>query len=254
MFNPFAPTSQENTSSVDEESASEELLSEEHANQCELNSDIDLSRDDEGIDDSYADGYAPCVEEPVSCDSTENDFATKDDVNRPADTTMEQVFETLHRLETMFAAKIDRSEYELEALKKQSEEIQEYKADLYASILTPVLKPLARTHAFMKRAISKACAGNADSVALDEFEFAFDDLSEVIEDCGVEVRTFEEGSSFEASVMKITGQNKVADPEKNKTVSSASTDAYVFKDTVLEKARTIVNVYSEEQSSSAQDV
>lgn len=56
------------------------------------------------------------------------------------------------------------------------------------------------------------------------------------------------GDLFESNYMKISGQNKVVEPEKNKTVSVVSSDAYIFKNTVLEKARTVVNVYSDEQS------
>lgn len=182
--------------------------------------------------------------ESILCDSEKD--GEENSSCHSVDIALEQILEKLNDLDRMFTAKIDRSEYELETLKKQSEEMQEYKADLHASILAPVLKPLARTHAFMKRAITKAHSENTDSIPLAEFEFAFDDLSEVIEDSGVEVRSFEEGSPFEANLMKITGQNKVSEADKNKTVNSATSDAYILKGTVLEKARTIVNVFSDE--------
>ncbi len=194
-------------------------------------------------------GFDFSSDDPNLSDSSVDDAVSESAVGRPMGMALDQILESLNNLESMFAAKIDRSEYELETLKKQSEEIQGYKADLHASILMPVLKPLARMHSYMKRAISKAEAENADSVSLDEFEFAFDDLTEVIEDNGVEVRVFEDGCPFESNCMKITSQVDVADPEKNKTVNSASSDAYIFKNTVLEKARTVVNVYSNGQSS-----
>lgn len=228
--------------------AEEPCCDEDHI-QNPSDSDIDSDREDK-MAGSLAEDARSCAEDPITIASFEETSAESIAEDNSTDVFLEQILETLERLEGLFSAKIDRSEYELETLKKQSEEIQEYKSDLYASILTPVLKPLSRMHSYMKRALLKAQADDADSIAIDEFEFAFEDLTEVIEDNGVEIRTYEAGCPFESSCMKITSQVEVSDQEMNKTVSLVSSDAYIFKSGVLEKARTVVNVYSSEQSSS----
>lgn len=75
-----------------------------------------------------------CIEEAPSDVQVEAAPVNESGDNQEKDKVFKQVLETLTRLEDMFTAKIDRSEYELETLKRQSEEIQEYKLDLYASI------------------------------------------------------------------------------------------------------------------------
>lgn len=240
-------STQDGTAPRGEESPFEDSLLKEDSSQGSSDSLVGSEPENILIESPSDDcGFGP--ETYASCNPIGDDFADEGSDSRSTDAMLEQILETLHRLEGAFAAKIDRSEYELETLKKQSEEIQEYKADLYASILAPVLRPLVKTHAYMKRAILKTQASGADSIPLNEFEFAYDDVNDVIEDSGVEIRSFEKGDLFESSYMKISGQNKVAEPEKNKTVSVVSSDAYIFKNTVLEKARTVVNVYSDEQS------
>lgn len=247
MVNAEFAIPEDNILSTDDEASSEESFSAEFEDQSIAYSGVDLEQKNEAAAELSTDDINTRPFESIS-DSNESIPEDKNDDQSSWDGATEQIIEMLNKLEGMFAAKIDRSEYELETLKKQSEEIQEYKADLYASILASVLRPLVKTHAYMKRAILKTQASGADSIPLDEFEFAYDDVNDVIEDSGVEIRSFEKGDLFESNYMKISGQNKVVEPEKNKTVSVVSSDAYIFKNTVLEKARTVVNVYSDEQS------
>lgn len=252
--------SQNNVSSVEDEDTAEGFFPQENQDQEGSDSYIKVDQEGETATEPHANVLESDSEETLPIKASEgslpdegkSDNPADDPADDPIDKALEQIVEALNNLEQLFTAKIDRSEYELETLKKQSEEIQEYKADLYVSMLTPVLKPLARTHAHMKRAILKAQANEADTIPLVEVEFTLDDLSELIEDAGVEIRTFDEGDPFEVNAMKITGQTQVMEPEKNKTVNSVSSDAYIFKNTVLEKARTIVNVYSEDQAPSSE--
>lgn len=125
------------------------------------------------------------------------------------DALLDDVTARIAMLEELFRTKIDRTEYEVETLRKQSEEIQEYRTDLYAKLTHPLLREVARIRAGMMQALKSVDAEGL--VCASVIEAYADDLADVLLDYGIEDYVPEPGDKFVSGICKIAGKQETDD-------------------------------------------
>ena len=126
--------------------------------------------------------------------------------------TLDDVVDRISSLEELFKSKISRSEYEEQVLKRYSDEIHEYKSDLYKKITLPLIKEIIgvrdATCAILERARNEESAGT--TVGIDSVEFICDMLETALDNYGVTVRRPEVGGMPEKGTERPIGRVKTA--------------------------------------------
>lgn len=152
---------------------------------------------------------------------------------------------TLAELAGLFRAKIDRSEYELETLRRQSDEIQEYRADLYGKLTLPLLQGIIQVHAGMMKTAERFARtedGQEGAVPISTVEIFCEELEDLLGDNGVERFAVATGDAFVSGDMRIIGKVTTADEALVGTVADTASDGYRLGAKVIAPARVKVHV------------
>ena len=151
----------------------------------------------------------------------------------------------LAELARLFRTKIDRSEYELETLRKQSDEIQEYRADLYGKLTLPLLQGIVQVHAGMMKTVERFAHMEDDregAVPISTVEVFCEELEDLLSDNGVERFSVAPGDAFVSGDMRIIGKVATTDEALIGTIAAAASDGYRLNGKSIAPARVKVHV------------
>lgn len=189
----------------------------------------------------------PTSEEPVLLDIEAGDagpagFAADEVLSR-----LDQLAGEVRDLQGMFATKILRSESEAQINARLHGELQNYKADVYAKLLKPVLHDLitVREHILRLAAKQRSQPPEDQRVSLDTFASFADDLGQILEENDVEIHHSEPGSTFVPGLQQIVAKIDSDDPDAHRTIASVSGDGYSFQNRPLAPQRVTVFAFTD---------
>lgn len=186
---------------------------------------------------------APVSEEAIGDNLAERDQTTDDE----GPVTLDDVMDRIGGLEDLFKSKISRSGYEEQVLKRYSDEIHEYKSDLYKKITLPLLKEIIAVRdaacSMLERARSEATTGA--TIGIDSVEFICDMLETALDNYGVTVRHSEIGEIPEKGTDRPIGRVKTATREEHGTIAVVMNDAYLMDGKCIAPAKVKVFAYDD---------
>lgn len=197
---------------------------------------------DDAVDSASEKAESPAEEPPI-------EERHQDD----KDVTLDDVEARLAVLEGLFRAKIDRTEYEVETLRKQSDEMQGYRNDLFAKVMHPLLREVARIHSGIKQVL--AHADDSELIGAVAVEAYVDDLADLLSDYGIEEYAPEPGSSFVSGLCKIASKQETSDEALIGTIAELKSPGYMLESSKpFIPARVKVHVRAEGDSKEGADL
>lgn len=152
--------------------------------------------------------------------------------------------EKMDALTSLFKAKIEHSEYELEVARRYSEELQEYRNDLYQSIIDPLLRKVVTLAAGMAKAEEMAARREEDVVSLDSFALYREELEELLADYDIETYVPSEGDEFVSGEHKIASKGiPTTDETKARCIAAVKSKGYKSPTQVYAPAKVSVFIY-----------
>lgn len=182
-------------------------------------------------------------EEAIGESLTERDQTAADE----RQVTLDDVMDRIGGLENLFKLKITRSEYEAQVLKRYSDEIHEYKSDLYKKITLPLLKEIIAVRdaacSMVERAHNEAATGAA--FGIDSLEFICDMLESALDNYGVIVRHPEIGEIPHKGTDRPIARVETSTHEEHGTIAAVMNDAYLMDGKCIVPAKVKVFVYDD---------
>lgn len=154
---------------------------------------------------------------------------------------LENLEEVVHQLSQQFAKKIDRTEYEMAALERQTKEIERYRDDLYGQIVTPLLLKIIEVADKAQLTVSYAQASGEKLDAKDLAVYV-DMLREILGDYRVAPLTPEVGDRFASTSCRILNRVPTGDKSLHKTIAEVVNGGYELNGRTISPAA--VRVYS----------
>lgn len=166
--------------------------------------------------------------------------------------TLHEVVKRIDDLESLFRAKISRSEYEEQVLKRYSDEIHEYRGDLYKKITLPLIKEIIGVRDAACSMVEQAHIKEETTVDIDSVEFICDMLETALGSYGVTVRRPEVGRELEKGLERPVGRVKTATIDEHGTIADFMNDSYLMDGKCISPAKVKVFVYDESLCSGAE--
>lgn len=195
---------------------------------------------DGDVTETEGDDAAAVDVELIGCDSIDGD-QPEDDAEQA---TLDYVVKRIDSLEDLFRSKISRSEYEEQVLKRYSDEIHEYKSDLYKKITLPLIKEIIGVRDATCSILERA-HDNETGVSIDSVEFICDMLETALDNFGVSVQRPEIGGLPEKGTQRPIGRVKTAIREDHGAIAAVMNDAYLMDGKCVSPAKVKVFAYDE---------
>ena len=159
--------------------------------------------------------------------------------------TVADVITKLNDLTNLFRTKISRSKYEEQVLKRYSDEIHEYKADLHKKITLPLIKEVIGVRDATRAILERARSENAetDSISIDSVEFISEMLETALDNHGVTVHTPIVGDLPDKATERPVGRVKTATAEMHGTIAAVMNDAYMMDGKCVASAKVKLFAY-----------
>lgn len=168
---------------------------------------------------------------------------------------MGEVAGRVGQLEALFEEKISRTEFEINASKDMSEQLQGYRREYFEEYNLPLLKTAMHVvddiDSYLPQAHAAGEGEGADlakaySRLLNNVEMSRDMLVDELEDYSVESYRPEVGDAFVSGKFKIVGKPvETADPALDRTVAKVLSGGFERKGQVMSPARVKVYTYRE---------
>lgn len=184
---------------------------------------------DEPVSDAAADGDV----EPSACPSAE-----EEDLDQASEPSIADVVERLDVLSEQFKSRIARSEYEDQMLKRYSDEIHEYRADLFKKITLPLIKEIIGVRDAACAMIERASDQDASRTSsIDSIAFLRDMLETALDNYGVTVHESQIGALPVKGADRPIGRVKTADSAAHGTIAAVLNDAYFMDGKCISPAK-----------------
>lgn len=152
--------------------------------------------------------------------------------------------EDMAELKGMFSDRIARTDYETATMKKLSDEVQDYREDLYRKLTLPFMKDLIEIRNALMSTAEGAKAKGEETVPLSVIEMFGNMVRDSLESHGVRTIEPAKGEKLDAACHKTIGRVPTADVDLQGTVVSCSSDCYMLGEDCLSPA--LVTVYCRE--------
>lgn len=193
----------------------------------------------------------PMPEMPPEVELSAEPEAAAEDAGQPeADLAAElrRLAEGLEGLGTQFAEKLRHVAHEEKVVDRLHAELQQYKGDLYAQLLRPLLLELVRIRDSMVRRVQRlqALPAEEQSVSLQEFESYAQDIGLLLENNEVEIYAAQVGQPFAPQRQRATQRMPTGHKALHGVVESTVSDGYLYGQRVLAPAQVAVYQYDEQ--------
>lgn len=183
-----------------------------------------------------------CEVEETLCDDSETDEKAVIEEIKQLKQNMDSSHEEFEMLKNVIEKQIEVKD---DLICKLHKELELYKQDSMERYKDEVMKQIIKIRNDMKKEISSNSwmDKNADDIRM-EYEYIFDDLTDLLEIHNIEPFCTKEGSKFDASVQTARVE-ETEDPAFDKTVKKSLCEGYKKGDKVLIPERVVVYKYKE---------
>lgn len=164
--------------------------------------------------------------------------------------------EKIDVLSESFQTRIARSDYEDRMLKQYSDEIQQYRSDLYKKITLPLVKELIELRDMMSSSIKREYEKDPDctSVSINLIETYRDMIESSLSGYGVEPCSPEIGDELTPGVTRTVGKVKTGDESLHGRLAAVMNDGYLMDGKCISPAKVKVFTFDKELSNEPLDV
>ncbi len=152
------------------------------------------------------------------------------------------VEQQIGNLSSQFESKIARNEHEVATMKRMSDEVQQYRDDLYAKLTLPLIRDMIEARDALGSICQRYAHDPDKADVISEINVCRSMLADRLGRQSVEVVTSSEGDEFLSFRHKIVGKVHTSDPSLQGRIAEVSGDSYRLGDQYLSPA--MVKVYA----------
>lgn len=150
----------------------------------------------------------------------------------------------LAELSKLFDNRIMHAEHEEKVIDRMHKELQQYKQDLYAQILRPVLLDIATTRDSILTTAARRTANGQTEIPANLFSsYAEGDLYDILEKNEVEIYHSKPGTAFDALRQRAIHKTPTQDAALHGKIASSFSGGYLYHNRVLSPEKVSVYVF-----------
>ncbi len=158
--------------------------------------------------------------------------------------TLYIVLQQIEQLHKKFDSKIQKSETQDILVKKLYAEVQEYKKDLYSTMMKPLLMEFIQMrNNILKMGLSLEKKDKNAVISVKDFlSFAYD-IEDVLENYNIEIFSSNFGEEFDPRRQKVLKKQVTDDENLHKKIAKSVSDGYIYGSRIMVKEAVVVYAY-----------
>lgn len=157
---------------------------------------------------------------------------------------VQELSDRLTELAKLFDNRIMHAEHEEKVIDRMHKELQQYKQDLYAQILRPVLLDIAATRDSILTTVAQRTANGQTEIPASIFStYTEGDLYDILEKNEVEVYHSKPGAAFDALRQRAIHKTPTQDAALHGKIASSFSSGYLYRNRVLSPEKVSVYVF-----------
>ena len=200
------------------------------------------------------------TEETIETEETVEDKAEKELTEKPVVTdesdkiieiaeSISGLSEKIEQMNTLFAQRIQRTEYEEKIMDQMHSELQKYKDDMYSQLIRPILLDIIDVRESIRHLADVFRAKPEDEryIPLNDFSLYTYDMGDILEKNNVTIFDSKCGDDFTPTKHKVIGTIETSDKGLDRKIADSLSSGYEYNGRFIVSEKVAVYKYVEQE-------